>query len=79
MGKNGFQPEQIPDSLWRCSDDVCKVVERRGVDVAVVEGFAPGATESLLESAFKATKTEFRPADTKQPERRSPKESEFTA
>ncbi len=41
QGKKGFQPEQIPDSLWRCQDNVCQVVERRGADVAVVEGFPP--------------------------------------
>ncbi len=60
MGKTAFQPERIPDSLWRCTDNVCRVVERRGSDVAVVEGFPPAATESLLESAFKATRSEFR-------------------
>ncbi len=66
MGKDGFQPEQIPDSLWRCMDNVCQVVERRGRDVAVIEGFAPAATETLLESAFKAKKTEFRPSACKE-------------
>jgi hypothetical protein len=60
QGKNGFQPEQIPDSLWRCQDNVCQVVERRGVDVAVVEGFPPTVTGTLLESAFHAKKSEFR-------------------
>ena len=44
MGKDAFQPEKIPDSLWRCQDDVCQVVERRGADVAVIEGFPPAAT-----------------------------------
>ncbi len=71
MGKDGSQPERIPDSLWRCSDNVCKVVERRGRDVAVVEGFAPGSTESVLESAFKATKTEFRPTSQNESEPKS--------
>ena len=61
MGKNGFQPERIPDALWRCQDDVCRVVERRGVDVAVIEGFPPAVTGPLLEAAFKAKKTEFVP------------------
>ena len=46
QGKKGFQPEEIPDSLWRCQDNVCQVVERRGADVTVVEGFAPGVTAS---------------------------------
>jgi len=68
MGKDAFQPERIPDSLWRCSDNVCQVVERRGRDVAVIEGFAPAVTASLLESAFKASKTEFVPAPRKEPE-----------
>ena len=68
MGKEGYQPEKIPDSLWRCNDNVCRVVERRGRDVAVIEGFAPAATETLLEAAFKAKKTEFRPAPRKEPE-----------
>jgi hypothetical protein len=72
MGKDGFQPEQIPDSLWRCMDNVCQVVERRGRDVAVIEGFAPGATETLLESAFKAKKTEFRPSACKESQVRTP-------
>lgn len=68
MGKDAYQPERIPDSLWRCSDNVCQVVERRGRDVAVIEGFAPAVTESLLESAFKASKAEFRPTPRKEPE-----------
>jgi hypothetical protein len=61
MGKNAYQPEKIPDSLWRCSDNVCQVVERRGADVVVIEGFPPAATESLLQSAFHARKTELAP------------------
>ena len=61
MGKDAFQPEKIPDSLWRCLDDVCRVVERRGADVAVIEGFPPAATGALLEAAFRARKTEFSP------------------
>jgi hypothetical protein len=59
MGKDAFQPEKIPDSLWRCKDNVCQVVERRGSDVAVVEGFDPAASSTLLEAAFKATKREY--------------------
>jgi hypothetical protein len=68
MGKNGFQPEKIPDSLWRCADNVCRVVERRGADVAVIEGFPPTVTASLLEKAFHARKTEFSPQPRKEPE-----------
>jgi hypothetical protein len=62
MGDSGFQPADVPDSLWRSVDGVCRVVERRGADVAVVEGFAPAATAPLLESAFKAVKSEMKPA-----------------
>jgi hypothetical protein len=61
MGKNSFQPEQIPDSLWRCTNNVCKVVERRGLDVLVIEGFSPAATANLLEKSFNAKKAEFQP------------------
>jgi hypothetical protein len=68
MGKDGFQPEQIPDSIWRCRDNVCLVVERRGQEVAVVEGFPPATTETLLEAAFKAKKAEFRPSPRKETE-----------
>jgi hypothetical protein len=68
MGKDGFQPEEIPNSLWRCKDNVCQVVDRRGRDVAVIEGFEPAATASLLESAFKAKKTERRAPPRQEPE-----------
>ncbi|WP_165245979.1 hypothetical protein [Paludisphaera soli] len=61
MGDKKFQPVEIPDSLWRCVDDVCRIVERRGTDVAVVEGF-PGSTAGLLlEAAFKSERSEMKP------------------
>ena len=41
------------------------VVERRGHDVAVVEGFAPAATPGLVEAAFQAKKTELKPVENK--------------
>lgn len=62
MGEENFEPKTIPDSLWRCVDGVCRVVERRGADVAVVEGFPASASVSLLEAAFKAKKTELKPS-----------------
>ena len=65
MGEGKFQPKTIPDSLWRCVDDVCRVVERRGADVAVVEGFPGSVSASLLEAAFEAKKTEAEPAPRK--------------
>jgi hypothetical protein len=34
------------------------VIERRGADVAVVEGFSPDVTKSLLDAAFRAKKVE---------------------
>jgi hypothetical protein len=68
QGKNSFQPEQIPDSIWRCTDNVCKVVERRGVDVAVIEGFPPSATAGLVDAAFHAKKAEFQERPRKEPE-----------
>jgi hypothetical protein len=59
IGKEAYQPERVPDSIWRCINDVCHVVERRGEDVAVIEGFPPASTGILLESAFRSKKTEF--------------------
>jgi hypothetical protein len=63
MGKDAFQPEEIPDSLWRCKNNICQVVERRGADVAVVEGFVPAVTNTLLEAAFRAEKREYNAHD----------------
>lgn len=68
MGKGGFQPENIPDSLWRCQDNVCQVVERRGADVAVIEGFPPAITTGLLEAVFRAKKTEYHAQERKVPD-----------
>ncbi len=65
MGKESFQPKTIPDSLWRCVDDVCQVVERRGQDVAVVEGFPGTVSGAMLEAAFQAKKTELKPSPRK--------------
>lgn len=61
MGDEKFQPKKVPDSLWRCVDGVCRIVERRGADVAVVEGFSGAVSASLLEAAFEAKKTEMKP------------------
>jgi hypothetical protein len=59
IGNGASVPEKIPDSLWRCQDDVCHVVARRGADVTVVEGFSPGTTTAVLEAAFRAKRAEF--------------------
>ena len=47
MGKDAFQPEQIPDSLWRCQDNVCQVVERRGRGRGRDRGLRPGRHRPL--------------------------------
>ena len=54
-------PRDIHDTLWRNVGDRLYVVQRRGLDVAVIEGFAPEATVGLLESAFRARKVELNP------------------
>jgi hypothetical protein len=53
------QPDAFPDSLRRPHQKTLFAVERRGSDVAVVEGFDPETTERLVETAFKARKTEM--------------------
>jgi hypothetical protein len=59
LGPDAPQPDTIPDALRRPKDGNLFVVERRGADVAVVEGFAPETTERLVEAAFKAKKSEM--------------------
>ena len=54
-------PREIHDTLWRNVGDQLYVVQRRGLDVAVIEGFPPEATVSLLDAAFRAKKTEMKP------------------
>jgi hypothetical protein len=61
MGKDVGSPDAFPDSIRRPHDGILYAVERRGKDVAVVEGFNSEATERLLESAFKAGKKELEP------------------
>jgi hypothetical protein len=60
-GNIGSPPKPIPDSVWRNLDDRLFVVQRRGRDVVVVEGFSPAATAGLVDAAFKATRTEMTP------------------
>jgi len=59
LGSDVPQPETVPDSLRRPRDTATLAVERRGKDVAVVEGFDKEATEALVEAALKAKKTEM--------------------
>jgi hypothetical protein len=61
LGKDAVSPEEFPDAIRRSAEGVTYVVERRGKDVAVVEGFATEATDRLLEAAFKSVKTEMEP------------------
>jgi hypothetical protein len=61
LGDVSKSPREIQDTLWRNVGDQLYVVQRRGLDVAVIEGFAPEATVSLLEAAFRAKKTELKP------------------
>jgi hypothetical protein len=59
VGRDAPEPDAFPDSLRRPYKGVVSAVERRRVDVAVVEGFSSERTESLLEAAFRAKKTEM--------------------
>jgi hypothetical protein len=43
-------------------------IDRRGADVAVVEGFSPEATASLLDAAFRARKAEMTDAPSPRPD-----------
>jgi hypothetical protein len=63
VGHLGKPPRPIPSSVWRNLDDALYVVERRGNDVAVVEGFPPQPTTALLDAAFQAKKTEMKPVN----------------
>jgi hypothetical protein len=57
------EPKDVPDKLERTRPDTGAVylVERRGADVAVIEGFAPEPTRGLLETLFHAKKVEKKP------------------
>jgi hypothetical protein len=55
--------KEIHDTLWRNVDEQLYVVQRRGLDVAVIEGFPPEATVALLEAAFRARKVEMKPGE----------------
>jgi hypothetical protein len=49
-------PEKVAE---RAGQNTVFALERRGVDVAVVEGFSPDTTTRLLETAFRAHKSEM--------------------
>jgi hypothetical protein len=61
LGTEAPPLEEVPDSLRRSpkENDTVFLVERRGKDVAVVEGFPGQATDKLLAAAFLAKQTEL--------------------
>ncbi len=61
LGPGVESPDAFPDSLRRPHEGTTYAVERRGKDVAVVEGFPTDPTERLLEAAFRAKKVELPP------------------
>ena len=63
--KLGSPARPVPDSVWRNLGDNFYVVQRRGSDVAVVEGFSAVATAGLLEAAFSAKRAELKPGEPK--------------
>ena len=58
LGKAAKDPEAFPDSTRRPSQGMSFAVERRGVDVTIVEGFSVDLSERLIEAGFRAKKTE---------------------
>ncbi len=58
LGKEAAAPDAFPDAIRRPHRETVFAIERRGVDVAVVEGFPIELTDSLVEAAFRAKKTE---------------------
>jgi len=61
LGEGVVSPEVFPDAIRRPRAGTVYAVERRGRDVAVVEGFASDPTERLIEAAFRAKKVEMAP------------------
>ena len=58
LGQGASAPESLPDRSRRPDSGAMFAVERRGVQVAIVEGFPSEPTETLIESAFRARTTE---------------------
>ena len=59
LGPEVESPTAFPDAIRRPVAGTLFAVERRGRDVAVVEGFASDPTEQLVATLFKATKAEL--------------------
>lgn len=51
-------PDAFPDSVRRPNDGGMFAVECRDNDVVIVEGFSPDITDTLVETAFRAKKSE---------------------
>jgi hypothetical protein len=58
LGPDEPEPDDVPAALHRSHDGAAYAIERRGLDVAVVEGFPRAATDALITAAFGAKKTE---------------------
>ncbi|MEO6810739.1 MAG: hypothetical protein ABI353_16615, partial [Isosphaeraceae bacterium] len=61
------EPDAFPDSVRRTHLDAVFAVERRGLDVAVVEGFPSKTTEHLINTALAAQKSEKTHRPVKEP------------
>jgi len=59
IGPDTAALDAFPDVIRRTRGDEIFAVERRGMDVAIVENFPAAITDTLLESAFKSKKTEL--------------------
>lgn len=58
LGDDAAAPSEFPDALHRESQGAVFAVQRKGGDVAVVEGFPPDVTSKLLSTALQSKKTE---------------------
>jgi hypothetical protein len=52
-------PDVVPESVRHPKGNAVLALERRGKDVAIVEGFDASTTDALVEAAFRAKKTEL--------------------
>lgn len=58
LGNDAQAPDEVGESLRRDHGGATYLVERRGRDVAVIEGFPDDSTRRLLDAAFLAKKSE---------------------
>ncbi len=69
LGQGVSDPEALPEAIRRPHNGTIYAIERRGSDVVVVEGFPADLTDSLVEAAFKAKKSEKTQTPVASPER----------